>query len=181
MFSPPLSPRRPGETLTKSRGDSQRSRVVDTVLAHFSPILGAHVFSSTREAHMRVRSIHWPRAAGRRERARGLLPSRGQTSTNGRPRRAQTKTERGSPWGLWPVVGRQARGLRRGDRQSPPAPDLEWTFAVPPVHPLFILPLPPITCVYWPSPNTPPITAPNAVIALPVMHGAGGTPVPHRR
>lgn len=92
-----------------------------------------------------------------------------------------TKTERGSPLGLWPVVGRQARGLRRGDRQSPPAPDLEWTFAVPPVHPLFILPLPPITCVYWPSPNTPPITAPNAVIALPVMHGAGGTPVPHRR
>jgi hypothetical protein len=25
----------------------------------------------------------------------------------------------------------------------------------------------------------PPITAPDAVIALPVMHGAGGTPVPH--
>lgn len=125
---------------------------------------------------MRVRSIHWPRAAGRRERTRGLLPSRGQTSTNGRPRRAEPRP-RGAALGgggLW-LGGKQ--GMRAGETGShPPAPDLKWTFAVPPVHPPFHPPRPPITCVYWPSPNTPPITAPDAVIALPDMHEAAARP-----
>lgn len=60
---------------------------------------------------MRVRSIHWPRAAGRRERARGLLLSRGQTSTNGRPRRAEPRPREGQPLGvvcLW-LGGKQGR------------------------------------------------------------------------
>jgi hypothetical protein len=168
-----------GRAETKSRGDRRRLAWSTTETSSpISSILGAHVFSSTREAHMCVRSIHWPRAAGRREGQRGLLPLKGQTSTNGRTRRAEPRP-RGASLGV--VVGRQA-GLEQGRKGShPPPPILNGRLLFLPCSrpPAFSHPRPPITCVYWPSPNMPPITAPDAVIALPVMHGAGGTPVPH--
>jgi len=162
------------ERLAKSRGDRQPSRVVDDQ-RQSTPILGAHVFSSTREAHMRVRSIHWPRAAGRREGQRAFAVERGQTPTNGRTRRAEPRP-RGASLGV--VVGRQAGE----ERQSPPAPDLEWTSAVSPLLPSTRLLNPPPATDHLrllAFPNTPPIIAPDAVIGLAVMHGAGGTPVPH--